>query len=105
MHQSISKISKLPPATKIYCAHEYTLNNSLFALSVEPKNETLLKRISEFKRLRRQSKPKIPTTVGEELEKNPFMRAHSQELRTSIKMSNDSDVKVFAELRKRKDNF
>ena len=36
MHQSLQKLAaKLPADTTIYCAHEYTLSNAKFAITVD----------------------------------------------------------------------
>ena len=36
MQASLDKLAALPPATRVFCAHEYTLSNCDFALAVEP---------------------------------------------------------------------
>ncbi|MFN7887233.1 MAG: hydroxyacylglutathione hydrolase, partial [Betaproteobacteria bacterium] len=36
MLASLTKLAALPPATRVYCAHEYTLANLHFARAVEP---------------------------------------------------------------------
>src|SRR5664279_4568975 len=38
MWTSLSALAALPPATRVYCGHEYTLANLRFALAVEPGN-------------------------------------------------------------------
>jgi hydroxyacylglutathione hydrolase len=67
------------------------LSNGKFALSVEPDNAALKARMKEFEALRAAGKPTVPTTIAEELETNPFLRAGS--------------AARFAEVRKAKDNF
>ena len=44
MVESLLKLRSLPNETKVYCAHEYTLQNALFALSLEPNNEAIKKK-------------------------------------------------------------
>jgi hydroxyacylglutathione hydrolase len=74
MHASLSRIKALPPDTLIYCAHEYTLANLEFALTVEPDNPALHKRRAEARDLRSRGKPTLPVNLGTELATNPFLR-------------------------------
>jgi hydroxyacylglutathione hydrolase len=91
MWDSMRKLAALPPETVVYCGHEYTLSNGKFALTVEPDNEALKARMAKIEQLRADGKPTVPTTIAEELETNPFLRAGS--------------AARFAEVRKAKDNF
>lgn len=74
MRSSLAKLSALPGATRIYCAHEYTQSNIRFALAVEPDNAALLKRAAEVARLRESNRPTVPSTIAAEREVNPFLR-------------------------------
>ena len=60
MVQSLLKIRSLPDNTKIYCAHEYTLNNANFALSLDPSNKKLKAKVQEIKIKRSRNVPTIP---------------------------------------------
>ncbi len=91
MWDSMQKLAALPPETVVYCGHEYTMSNGKFALTVEPDNEALKARMAKIEKLRAEGKPTVPTTIAEELETNPFLRAGS--------------AARFAEVRKAKDNF
>ena len=73
-HESLKRLSQLPDETKVYCAHEYTLGNAKFALSVEPNNVDLIQKFEEVKKLRANNNPTVPTTIGEEKKTNPFLR-------------------------------
>jgi len=77
MWASLSKIMALPDETKLYCAHEYTLSNAKFAISVEPENAALLTAISDAKTKRAAGQPTVPTTVAVEKFANPFVTAGS----------------------------
>ena len=55
--------------------------------------------------LRADNKPTLPTTIGEELSTNPFLRWHDPAIRKHLGMEKAGDAEVFAEIRKRKDNF
>jgi hydroxyacylglutathione hydrolase len=105
MWSSLSKLMALPDATRVYCGHEYTLNNGKFALSIEPDNGALKSRMKEVEAARAANKPTIPSTIGLEKATNPFLRPSSTEIRQSLRMQDASDVEVFGEMRKRKDNF
>jgi len=105
MWQSLQKLKTLPAQTRIYCAHEYTAANGRFALSVEPDNPALQQRLVEVAELRRQNRPTLPSTIGQELASNPFLREHSPSIRRSIFMTEQSDVATFAKLRALKDQF
>ena len=69
----------MPPETRIYCGHEYTLANGEFALTVEPDNATLVRRVAEVKAQRGRGEVTLPTTIALERATNPFMRAASVE--------------------------
>lgn len=105
MWASLSKIAALPPKTKLYCAHEYTQSNAAFALTVDPYNDDLKSRAREVDHLRAAGEPTVPTTVAAELATNPFLRAEDEALKAAIGMSGADAVEVFAEARRRKDNF
>jgi len=79
MHANMQRLAALPPETLIYCGHEYTLANGEFALSVEPDNEALVRRVAEVREQRARGEVTLPTNVALERATNPFMRAASVE--------------------------
>jgi len=105
MWNSLSKLKALPAETRVYCAHEYTLANGHFALSVEPDNTALHARMEEVKRLRAEGRPTVPSTMADELATNPFLRPDSAGLQSTVGLAGAPMVDVFAETRERKDNF
>jgi len=105
MWDSLSKLMQLAGGTAVYCGHEYTLNNGRFALTLEPGNEALKSRVAEVQRLREKNLPTIPSTIELERATNPFLRPDATEIRATLGMTNASDVEVFAEMRRRKDDF
>jgi hydroxyacylglutathione hydrolase len=105
MCRSVTQFKTLPPSTRLFCGHEYTQSNARFALSVEPGNPALQERASEVDRLRAQGKMTCPSTIGDELRTNPFLRTDSLEIRSNIGLMRADDAEVFAELRRRKDAF
>lgn len=105
MWRSLSKLMTLNDSARVYCGHEYTLNNGRFALTLEPGNPDLQARMRQVETLRASGAPTIPSTMGLEKETNPFLRPHSAEIRRTLNMSDAGDVEVFAEMRARKDRF
>ncbi len=105
MLASMKKLAALPAETVVYCGHEYTLSNARFAVTVDPDNELLRERAAEIEALRADGRPTLPTTILRELETNPFMRWNDKGIRRTLGMESASDDEVFAEIRKRKDNF
>ncbi|MBN8806781.1 MAG: hydroxyacylglutathione hydrolase [Sphingomonas sp.] len=79
MHDALQRLGQLPPETIVYCAHEYTLSNARYAHVVEPDNAAIAERLAQVERLRERGEPTVPTTIGEELATNPFLRATSVE--------------------------
>ncbi|NJK34314.1 MAG: hydroxyacylglutathione hydrolase [Oscillatoriales cyanobacterium SM2_2_1] len=103
MLQSLDRLRNLPPETQVWCAHEYTLSNLTFALTVEPTNPALLERYTSVQRCREQGIPTIPTTIAQELATNPFCRWEQPSLHQAT--GYDEPVRVFAKLRGMKDVF
>lgn len=103
MFASLRKLAALPAETVVYCGHEYTLSNARFALTVDPTNSALKTRAKEIEALRADGKATLPTTIGQELATNPFLRSHDPAIRRNLGMETASDEAVFAEIRKRKD--
>jgi hydroxyacylglutathione hydrolase len=77
MFGNMRALEALGEETAIYCAHEYTLSNGRFALTVEPDNSALVQRMAEVVALRDRGEPTVPTTIALEKATNPFMRATS----------------------------
>lgn len=77
MYGNLQRLAALPPDTLVYCAHEYTLSNGRFALTVEPENEALRARMVRVEADRAVDVPTVPTTIGDERATNVFMRAQS----------------------------
>lgn len=72
---SLDRLAALDPDTRVCCAHEYTLSNIAFALACEPDNPQLLAWHDEARALRAAGLPTVPTTIGLERQRNPFLRA------------------------------
>tara|TARA_B100001094_G_scaffold161094_1_gene155814 strand:+ start:587 stop:1360 length:774 start_codon:yes stop_codon:yes gene_type:complete len=105
MLNSLDIIMSWPDETMLYCAHEYTQSNAEFAITVDGKNEDLLKRKSEVDALREKLIPTVPTKLEIEKKTNPFLRSDDKEIRLELGMMASSRSEVFAEIRSRKDQF
>jgi len=103
MMDSLSKLRTLPDDTRVWCAHEYTLKNLQFALTVDRENPDLQTRLMEVKAARSRSEATIPSVLGVEKRTNPFMRWDSQTLQSAVK--SQDPVQTFARLRGMKDQF
>ena len=105
MVESLLKLRSLPNETKIYCAHEYTLQNALFALSLEPENEAIKRKIIQIKDLRSKNLSTIPSTLAEEKKLNPFLKFDDKDFLNSIGLNELSSTDNFRIIRTMKDNF
>ncbi len=105
MWASLQRLAALPADTSVYCGHDYTLENYEFALTLEPDNEVVQARLEEVRALIEDNNFTVPSTIGQELATNPFLRATDPGLRRALGMEDASDVAVFAEVRRRKDLF
>ncbi len=105
MWASLQKLLPLPDATRVYCAHEYTQKNAHFALTVEPGNPELRARVAEVDRMRAAGLPTVPSTIGRERQTNPFLRPDSAGLQATLGLTGASLVEVFAETRRRRNEF
>jgi len=103
MWASLSKLSALPDSARIYCAHEYTQNNGAFALTVDPANDDLKRKMAEVEAARAKNQSTVPSTLGEERRTNPFLRATAPEVARTVGLPGAPPVEVFAEVRRRKD--
>ena len=105
MWNSLSKLMTLPDDTEIYCGHEYTESNGRFALTLEPRNLALQKRMEEVKALRAAKRPTVPVSMATEKATNPFLRPDQPEIRKSLGMESADTVAAFHEIRERKNRF
>ena len=91
MFNSLMKLKELPKNTKVFCGHEYTLQNSKFCLTHDKNNQNLKTKINDIKIKLKAGLSTIPSTIKDELECNVFLRSHNLE--------------TFSKLRDLKDNF
>ena len=81
MAASLDAILNLPDATRVCCAHEYTLSNIDFAKTVDGNNPALLERERQDRAQRAQNRPTLPSTLALEKATNPFLRFHDPDMR------------------------
>jgi len=106
---SLRKFAALPDDTRVYCAHEYTLENILFAKIVEPGNITLQERETHDRQTRERGLPTLPSTIALEKATNPFLRwdepAVIEAAETFAKRTLADPVSVFAAIREFRNTF
>ncbi len=90
MYASLQKLTALPLDTDLYCAHEYTLANARFALHADPDNKAIRDRLGDVEAMRDAKKITLPTTVAQERETNPFVRATNWEEFALLRRDKDS---------------
>ena len=109
MHDSLTRLARLPDDTRVYCGHEYTLSNIRFAKAVDPDNRHLAELEIRAQTQRAQDQPTLPSTIGQEKATNPFLRVadpaviRSASTRAAKKLSDP--VSVLAEIRDWKNHF
>jgi len=106
MYHSLQKLAALPPATQIYCGHEYSADNARFACTVEPDNPALQQRAAEIRALRAANRLTLPVSIAQERATNPFLRCDSAAIRAHLAAAaNVTEAQIFARLRQLKDAF
>jgi hydroxyacylglutathione hydrolase len=109
MSASLAKLAALPPATRAYCAHEYTLANLRFALAVEPGSAALRERVVRDQDKRDRGLPTVPSTMADERATNPFLRCTEPPVVAAAQAHAgrrlDDPVETFAVLRQWKNDF
>lgn len=109
MLESLEKLAALPDDTRIYCAHEYTLNNLAFARTIEPDNKAIEARLTASKNRRGENLPTIPSTLSVEKLTNPFLRSANPSVKESLQQHLHkklvNSLAVFTATRQLKDNF
>jgi len=100
MSRSLGKLRSLPPDTKLWCGHEYTVNNLRFAQTIEPNNPDIARALDEAEALRAARQYTVPGRIERELSTNPFLRFDDP----AIAAGRDP-VSAFTAIRRAKDDF
>ncbi len=90
MFKSLHKLNSLPKNTKIYSAHEYTENNLKWALTLEPKNISIIERLKHIQNKLQKGFSSLPSTLSEERKTNLFLRAENIAQFTMLRRHKDS---------------
>lgn len=109
LFHSLKKLASLPEDTQVYCAHEYTLANSEFALSLDKNNNALQAFHQQTTLLRNANKSTLPSNIKTERQINPFLRCFDNNIKTALETINNTslatELEVFVALRKYKDSY
>ncbi|MDR1530542.1 MAG: hydroxyacylglutathione hydrolase [Burkholderiales bacterium] len=109
MWHSLRKLAALPPITRLYCGHEYTLANLRFAQAVEPDNPAIGEREARVIAMLDDEQPSVPTMLYEEFASNPFLRVNEPSVQTAARTRSGlpciTDIEVFSVLRQWKNDF
>lgn len=109
MYHSLSKLQVLDEQTKIYCGHEYTLQNLYFAQHVDPQNKHITQKIQLVKSIIKQGGCTLPVLLGDEKKINPFLRCDTPDIIAAVEKQVgkklDNVVDVFHHLRQWKNSF
>jgi len=105
MFNSLNRLKKLNPNTKIYCTHEYTTSNIDFALTLEPDNQALQARKQHTKDLRCANKATLPSTIELELKTNPFLRCHQDAIIHHSHAEKTDELSVFSKIRTLRNHY
>ena len=103
MWRSLCRLRALPPDTRVYCGHDYTLDNLDFAAGILPRDPDIRARLDEIRKLEKEGRPTVPSAIGVEQRTNVFLRADDDLVRHALGLNDPDPVAVFAELRRRKD--
>ena len=105
MLNSLIKLKKLPPETKVYCGHEYTRTNLDFCLKYDSKNVALKDKSLKLNSILKKNLPSIPTTINDEIKMNIFLRFDNASVKEGLNLKDSSDQEIFSKLRDLKDTF
>lgn len=107
MRASLERLRALPPETRIYPGHEYTVRNLEFARIVEPGEHAIEQRLERARAMRAEKTPTVGATIGEERATNPFLRWDSRAVQEFAKGRGPAtnDDEIFARIREAKDTF
>ena len=103
--EGLMRMRQLPPDTKVYFGHEYTLDNAQFALKIDGENQGLKQYIAGFEKMQSEGKQTAPVLMADEAKYNPFLRGDDAEIQKAMGMEGAEPFEVFGEIRKQKDTF
>jgi len=108
MWGSLQKLMMLDDQSGVYCAHEYTLNNLDFCLSLVSQSDAVQAYIAWCKDMLGKGLPTIPGSLGREKETNPMLLPAQADFRKAYAnlhaISNDP-VSVFTHIREARNHW
>ena len=90
MYASLEKIKLLPKNTLIYCAHEYTKSNLMWAMNLKPEDQYIKNKLLQVEKKISLKKLTIPFQLDEEMKINLFLRAKNLKEFTFLRKNKDS---------------
>ncbi|MBA4501987.1 hydroxyacylglutathione hydrolase [Marinobacterium marinum] len=109
MLDAMTYFASLDDKTEVFCTHEYSLANLIFAAQVEPANTAIRQVEQHCQALRQAHRPTLPSTIGQEKNINPFMRTGNADVILAAEQfcgnPLPSEVEVLAALREWKNRF
>lgn len=105
MYASLQILARLPAITRVYCAHEYTEHNLIFAQTLAPYDQKIATRLEETRALSAAGKPSLPSTIAQELATNPFLRCDDPIFIAATQTENSGPATVFGALRELRNHF
>jgi hydroxyacylglutathione hydrolase len=105
MLHTLNRLKSLQLNTQVYCAHEYTSKNIDFALTLDPDNQALIDRKEAVGQLRKENKASLPTTIGLELNTNPFLRCGEASIIHNAQVTETDELSVFTQIRSLRNHY
>jgi hydroxyacylglutathione hydrolase len=105
MWGSLNTLATLPDETRVFCGHDYAVENLQFAAELEPGNTEVRKRLAELQSRVRKGQPTVPSTLAEERATNPFLQHRTPAALKQLGLEGKTPSEVFAEIRRRKDAY
>jgi len=105
LHNLSTTIGTLSHQTRVWCGHEYTVANLIFAEHIEPSNVDIRQKLKESQDLVSSLKHTVPSILADEFKYNPFMRVNVAAVKRAVGSESDDDETTMAKLREAKNNF
>ena len=105
MVNSLKKIKSLPPKTKIFCGHEYTVNNLKFCIEIDKNNSELKEKYNQIVSSIKKKLYSVPSNLGDEMRLNIFLKFNDLKFKHQLGFQDLNEVDFFRKIRDLKDNF
>lgn len=105
MLTALERFKQLPDDTLVFAGHEYSVANLEFAMRADPDNRDILNVLEEYRQLRAQDRPTLPSHIGREKAINPFLRIESASVQHAVAKQGNTETPLttFTALREWKD--